>query len=211
MRRWLKVLLIVGGSGIVLVGLAIGGFAWWLGAHKAELRAKGAEAESRGREYARGKDSNACINESLVRLEHAGGIVEQALLRVFLKGCLQSAARDPGLCAGVPATKEILKSASWRNEICAAHGKPSDQACGQLFGTIQEVCHPTAGSPPWPRASSTGVDRGELDGCWIAHAPPSGLKACCPTSSDRSRRAQDDRGRDGGARRAARGAMRAVR
>jgi hypothetical protein len=148
MPRWLKALLIVGGSGILLVGLAIGAFAWWLGANKGELRAKGVEAENRGREYARGKDSNACINESLVRLEHAGGIVEQALLGVFLKRCLESAARDPGLCTGVPATKEIFQSASWRNEICAAHGKPNDQACGRLLGTIQEVCHPTAGSPP---------------------------------------------------------------
>jgi hypothetical protein len=145
MPRWLKVMLIVGGSGVALVGLAVGGFVWWLVANKGELRAKGIEAENRGREYASGKDSNACINESLVRLEHAGGIMEQAVLGVFLKGCLESAARDPRLCTGVPATNEIMASARWRSEICAAHGKPGDDACGRLLGTIQEVCHPTAG------------------------------------------------------------------
>jgi hypothetical protein len=71
--------------------------------------------------------------------------MEQAMLGVFLKGCLENAARDPRLCTGVPTTNEILQSARWRTEICAAHGKPGDEACARLLGTIQDVCHPKAG------------------------------------------------------------------
>jgi hypothetical protein len=143
MPRWLKILLIFGASGALLLCLAIGGFAWWLHANGGALREKGIAFEAEGKEFGLGKSSDACIDESLTRLERTRGIVQQALLGIFLKGCLRSAPRDPALCVGVPATSEILKSATWRNDICAAHGKRGDQACANLLGAIQDVCHPT--------------------------------------------------------------------
>jgi hypothetical protein len=143
MPRWLKLLLIVGASGALLLGLAIGGFAWWLNANRGELREKGIAVEAEGKQFGLAKSSHECIDESLTRLERTRGIVQQALLGTFLKGCLRSAPRDPALCMGVPATSEILRSATWRNEVCVAHGKRGDQGCANLLGTIQEVCHPT--------------------------------------------------------------------
>jgi hypothetical protein len=142
MPRWLTILLIVGASGALLLGMAIGGFAWWLNANRAEFREKGAVAEAEGKQYGLGKSSHECIDESLARLERASGIMQQALLGLFLKNCLLSAPRDPALCVGVPATSEMLRSATWRVDVCAAHGKPDDQACARLLGMIQEVCHP---------------------------------------------------------------------
>jgi hypothetical protein len=143
MPRWLKILLIIGASGALLLVLAIGGLAWWLNANRGELRQKGIAVEAEGTQYGLGKSSDACIDESLTRLERTRGIVQQALLGIFLKGCLRSAPRDPALCVGVPATSEIMQSATWRNDSCAAHGKRGDQACANLLGMIQEVCHPT--------------------------------------------------------------------
>jgi hypothetical protein len=141
MPRWLKILLVIGASGVLLLGLAIGGFVWWLNANREEFRKDGLAAEAEGERYGLGKSSPACIDESLTRLERSS-FLQQALLSIFLKSCLHSAPRDPALCAGVPATSEMVRSAFWRNEICAAHGKPGDQACARLLGAIQDVCHP---------------------------------------------------------------------
>ncbi len=141
MPQWIKVLLIAAGSGVVLLGLAIGGFAWWLSANRGALREKGIAAQAEGERFGGGKSSNACVDESLARLDRTSGFVGQALLGIFLKGCLKTAPRDPKLCVGVPATSEILPSVSWRSGACAAHGKPNDEACARLLGAIQEVCH----------------------------------------------------------------------
>jgi hypothetical protein len=143
MPTWLKVVLIVGGSGALLLALVIGGFAWWLNANRDDLRAKGLAAQAEGQQYGTGKTSQACIDESLKRLDRTDGFMQRAVLGMFLKSCLQSAPSDPALCTGVPATSEILRSATWRNDLCAAHGKPGDQGCANLVGMIQEVCRPT--------------------------------------------------------------------
>jgi hypothetical protein len=135
-------LLILGTSGALLLALAIGGFVWWLIANRAELRQKGIAAQAEGKQYGVDKSSHACVDESLTRLDRTGGIIQQTMLGMFLKGCLRSAPRDPALCVGVPATSEMLQSAIWRTDTCAAHGKPGDEACARLFGMIQEVCHP---------------------------------------------------------------------
>jgi hypothetical protein len=143
MPGWLKVLLIIFASGALLLCLVIGGFAWWISANRGALREKGLAFEAEGKQFGLGKTSDACIEESLTRLDRTSGIMDRALLGIFLKGCLQSAPRDPALCVGVPATSEIMKSATWRNDICAAHGKAGDQGCANLLGAIQDVCHPT--------------------------------------------------------------------
>jgi hypothetical protein len=143
MPRWLKIVLVVGASGALFFGIVIGGFAWWFRANRAELRERGKAAEAEGKQYGLGKSSNACIDESLARVASTRGIMQQALLGVFMRGCLEGAPRDPALCVGVPATSEMMKSATWRNETCAARGKRGDQACFELVGTIQEVCHPS--------------------------------------------------------------------
>jgi hypothetical protein len=143
MPSWLKVVLIVGASGVLLLAAAIGGFAWWIYAKRGELKEQGTAAMAEGKQYGLGKSSQECIDGSLTRLEHTSGIMQHALLGIFLKSCLQSAQQDPSLCVGVPSTGEIFRSATWRNDICAAHGHPGDDACARLLGNIQEVCHPT--------------------------------------------------------------------
>lgn len=140
MPRWLKILLVLGASGALLLGLAIGGFVWWFDANRGALREKGMAAEAEGKQYGLGKSSRSCIDESLHRLERADGMMQQALLGAFLKGCLRGAPSDPALCVRVPAKKEIFQSATWRNDTCAAYGKPGNQACFNLVGMIQEFC-----------------------------------------------------------------------
>jgi hypothetical protein len=143
MPRWLKISVVLGASGALFVGLVIGGFVLWLHANRDQLRAKGRAAEAEGKQYGLDKSSHACIDESLTRLARTHGFWEQAVLGMFLKSCVQSAPSDPTLCEGVPATDDIWKTATWRNQFCAAHGKPGDQDCCNLVARIQEVCHPT--------------------------------------------------------------------
>ncbi len=142
MPQWIKVLLIIAASGLLLLCLAIGGFAWWLHANQKAFTEKAFAALTEGKDFGSGKTSDGCIDESLTRLDRASGIVDQAMLGVFLKGCLESAPRDPKLCVGVPATNEILPGARWRQSVCADHGRPDDQACARLLEAIQNVCHP---------------------------------------------------------------------
>lgn len=142
MPRWFKILFVFGASGAVFLALVIGGFVWWLHDNRDQLRAKGVAAEAEGKEFGVGKSSVACIDESLTRLPRTHGFWEQAVLGMFMKSCVQSAPSDPALCEGVPAASDIWKTATWRNQFCAAHGKPGDQDCCNLVAKIQEVCHP---------------------------------------------------------------------
>jgi len=142
MPLWLKIVVIMGASGTLLLGLAIGGLAWWLHANQRELRETGVAMAAEGKQYGSGKSSGACVDESFTRLERTSGIAPRALLGIFLKGCLLSAHRDSALCVGVPSTSELLKSFTWRNDVCARRGKPGDDGCFGLFRVIQEVCHP---------------------------------------------------------------------
>jgi hypothetical protein len=132
---------LIAASGLLLVCLAVGGFAWWLNANREKLREKGVAAQTEGEHFGTGKTSEACVDQSVMRLDRESGIVDQAMLELFLKACLESASRDPKLCVGVPATNEIFASASWRESVCAAHGKSNDQSCARLLTAIQEVCH----------------------------------------------------------------------
>ena len=100
--RWLKILLVLLGAAVGLLGLGMGGFAWWLSSHRAQLRAEGKQAEQAGQAYARNRDSSACVRESVARLGRTGGFIEQALVGHFLEACLKSARRGPSLCTEVP-------------------------------------------------------------------------------------------------------------
>jgi hypothetical protein len=45
-----------------------------------------------------------------------------------------------GLCNNVPPTVEIMRSAQWRADICAANGHANDQRCPNLMSAMQNYC-----------------------------------------------------------------------
>src|SRR5436305_894655 len=102
MPRWLKVTLIVVGSGLGLLALGVGAVMWWFQSHREELLANAKKSDAEGEAYGQDKDSNACLHEAVSRLSTISGITQEVQLRIFLSGCLKSAKRDPALCLGVP-------------------------------------------------------------------------------------------------------------
>ena len=141
MKRGVKILLILAGSGAALVALLGVGGVWWWHANRDRLRVQGAAIRQAGRAFGDHRDSAACLNESLLRLDRKSGLVEDAYTNIFLKSCLATAARDPALCAGVPAEREIMASVRWRMSECSRYGRPKDERCGRLLSAIQDVCH----------------------------------------------------------------------
>jgi hypothetical protein len=140
--RWLKVLIIMCAAGVLLLAAAVGGLVWWFNANKDRLRAQGDTVKAEAKAFARGKSSETCITEALARQARASGFVQETLANVFLESCLETAARDPALCADVPRESEIMATVGWRSRACAQRGKDGDQACGRLMGAVQQVCNP---------------------------------------------------------------------
>jgi hypothetical protein len=141
MPRWLKVILIVVGSGLVLLGLGVGAVVWWLQSHREELLASGKRAENEGQAFAQGKDSNGCLHEAVARLSTTSGISQEVTLRIFLTACLKAVPHEPALCVGVPEESEIMQTVAWRVQTCKDQGKAGDDACARLMAGVQSACH----------------------------------------------------------------------
>lgn len=141
MPKWLKVVLIVLGVLVLLCGLS-GLGAWsWYGANKDKLKGVSERAKKEGAAFAFNRTDDACLDEALRRLSSRSGIIDQAEHKLFLKACLEKAARSPDFCTGVPPRSELMAFAHWAVERCAAKGKPGDQDCSRLMQSVQEACH----------------------------------------------------------------------
>ena len=140
MPKWLKVVLVIFGVLVLLCGLSSAGFAWWFNENKEKLKGVSDRAMNEGRAFAYEHDAEECVDEGLRRLELRSGIVDQAEHKLFLKACLQKAARPEGFCTGVPSRGELMKFARWSVERCAAKGKTQNQECARLMQGIQEAC-----------------------------------------------------------------------
>lgn len=145
MPRWLKVVLGVLAA-LLLLCLA-GGLAGylWLENNKERLKGVGERATTEGHDFGDGRDAEACVDEALQRLSARSGIVDQAEHKLFLKACLETAAREPEFCRDVPAKGElsaqsILTNAGWAIGRCTAKGKAQDQDCTRLMQVVQEAC-----------------------------------------------------------------------
>lgn len=144
-RWWLVLLLVFGGMGLLGVAV-IGGAVWWFSANKDRLLAEGKESVAEAEAFATNHDQTACVDEGLRRGGTCDGFVCEVKAKVFTTTCLQRAAPTPGLCTGVPAPTEIIKTASWVIDECQRRGKRSDdQRCQRLVQAVPEACqHPSA-------------------------------------------------------------------
>lgn len=140
MPKWLKVVLVIVAVLVLLCGVSSAGVFWWFNANKDKLKGVSERAKAAGSAFAYEHDAEECVDEGLRRLAERSGIVDQAEHKIFLKACLQKAARPTDFCTGVPPHGEIMKFAAWAIERCAAKGKPQDQDCSRLMQGIQEAC-----------------------------------------------------------------------
>ena len=142
MPTWLKVMLAVVGSGVLLLVCAVLGLAGYMRSHRAEYAEEGRQAMSAGMAYGRtqARDSRDCIEEGLRRLPGLQGIRAEVANNVFCSACLQVAPRAPAFCDGVPAESALLDSVRWRSDVCAAHPGLDLQLCQRFLGAWQKNC-----------------------------------------------------------------------
>lgn len=145
-----KIVLAVAAAGVLVLGLAVAGFVWWLDKNKDRLKAEGDAVEARGREFAQGADQAGCVAEARSRLKGAG-FMEQVRGRLFLSACLKAAKPTEGFCEGVPPGDSIMATVAYRLEKCADAPEGERDACGRLLDEVQEHCGKASkGAAPEP-------------------------------------------------------------
>jgi hypothetical protein len=141
MPKWLKITLVLCGVGVLLLGLLVGGVAWWFSANKDKLVQEGRAAETAGKAFGTTHAQGECIDDALAQLGSCGesGIMCEVSLKIRLNACL-SVARDDGTCNGVPGRSDIMKGAVWGNDECTHRGHSGSQSCGRVLRGVVEFC-----------------------------------------------------------------------
>jgi len=140
MPTWLKVLLIIFLIGVVLVALAIFLGYRWFRAHEGELREQGQAVVAEAENFGRGKDANACVDESFVRLRRCDGFICEAKTKIFLENCVRTSTVPPGFCDNIPKSSEVLATVTWALNECSRRGMENDKPCTRLVRGLQEIC-----------------------------------------------------------------------
>ncbi len=140
MPTWLKVILIIVGI-IALLVFAAGYVGYrWIASHKGEIEASAAAVRADATAFAQGKDADACVQETLVRVDRCDGIICEAKTKLFLTICLEKTKVPPEVCAGIPKRTDFMDSAKWVLAECARRGRPNDQRCTRMITALQERC-----------------------------------------------------------------------
>src|SRR5580704_8437917 len=101
MPSWLKFVLLLLATGVLGLGLVIGGGVWWWGKNKDRIAKGGRAAQTEGRAFGRKNPRGACIDDGLTRLKSCAPLdfLCEAGIKIRLKSCI-SVAEDDGACKG---------------------------------------------------------------------------------------------------------------
>lgn len=105
-----------------------------------EYVAKGQDVRAEGKQFGQNVSEPKCVEEAMSRYRRKTGIVGGIEQGVWLGGCLDESAFDSAFCEGVPRQEDLVRSATWRVERCAAFGLPGDSTCPTLLGQMQTYC-----------------------------------------------------------------------
>ncbi len=141
MPKWLKVMLIVIGVGVLGLALLVGGVVWWASANKEKFAATGKKAQEDGTRFGATHTKDQCVDEALSHLKDCGtfDFVCEGGNKIALASCM-GVARDDGTCKDVPERTDIFKMATWANDECARRGFRGSQPCGRLIQAIPDGC-----------------------------------------------------------------------
>jgi len=140
MPTWLKVLLIVFGVIVLVIGgLTAGIYVWWQNQGSALMSSIG-----EGTTFGKDKDRAACVDETVARIKKEGGFTAAVKVQLFFEECLKAAKPVAGFCDDVPPKSEMLKSATWLEQINRKHGLNGTYEVG-LLAEIQKICDADAG------------------------------------------------------------------
>lgn len=141
MPKWLKVVLILFGVGVLGLALFVGGIAWWVSANKERLAATGKNAQEEGARFGASHTQEQCLDDGLSHLKGCGAMdfICEAGNKIRLVSCLGAAQAD-GTCNDVPSRNDIFKIATWSNEECTRRGFRGSQQCGRMMQALPEAC-----------------------------------------------------------------------
>ncbi len=140
MSRTLKIFLVVGLSGLLLLVLMVLAFFKFVSDNKDDWLAKGRDTLQEGIEAGKTLRDVDCLVEAVARHRDGRDGFAGMGARFWFKGCLQSAAPTDTLCLDVPKSTDIVGSIRWQTATCAKHGLTGESACGGTFSEIQRVC-----------------------------------------------------------------------
>ena len=130
--------------GLLAVVLVVGGIAFvWVRGAVDRFVSAGQQVMSEGRTLGQSITAAACVDSAFARYprDRAVSIGEGVTHKVFLEGCLGTAAPSPELCSDAPAGDQatIVQVSLWARRACAARGV-NDQTCPQLMLSVHDYC-----------------------------------------------------------------------
>jgi len=140
MPTWVKVVLIIFLVGFVVLVAGIIIAARWVRSQGASLQTEGKALMAEAQEYGKGKDGEACVDESFRRLKTCNGFICEARVKIFLQACLPSATVPPEFCEGVPKPSEIMATVRYQLGECEKRGMTNDKPCTRLIAGVQAYC-----------------------------------------------------------------------
>ena len=145
MSRNVKLILIIGGSFLLLTMIVVG-VGIYLIAQKSKGWAESSMTVMRdGEEFGKQTDEQGCLSKALTRMKKTPGLTDGFKSAIdnnlFLTGCLDTSRPTPEFCAGVPPVTEIMASVAWRAESCRKEVKQDPYGyCNNLFSAVQTHC-----------------------------------------------------------------------
>lgn len=150
MPSWLRVILILLATGVVLLAAMITGGYYWFKRHGPATLEAGRKIEQEGKEFGRKVKADSCLARALQIARPQSGFRSQMRARLFLDGCLETAARDAGTCEGVPSPMNPFKVTLWGKARCETAGRDGDPACEQIMQALPPYCHAPTERVPDP-------------------------------------------------------------
>ena len=141
MPKWAKVLLIVVGVGVLLVGIAgyIGAKALQGGIDHMVKVAEDAKVD--GEVFGMTATQEECLEETANRsdCDRMQVICIHAASR-FMWACLESATHDPSFCEGVPPSSMGQGIMNWVEKKCEQYGQPHEENCIMAISMTPGFC-----------------------------------------------------------------------
>ena len=142
MPKWAKVLLIVMGVGVLIVGIAgyIGAKALMKGIDNFEKSAEAAQTD--GEVFGMTGTQEECLEETADRSVNCEGV---KLLCVptaggFLWACLESATHEISFCEGIPPASINHAVRSWSEKKCQRYGQAHEENCIMALSVAPGFC-----------------------------------------------------------------------
>jgi hypothetical protein len=133
--------LIFGCSAVVVIAIvAVVAGVWFVRSKSGEWIAQGKAVRAEGGSFGLHASESQCLSETMTRYRSAPGMMGGVKQSVWLGGCLDASAYDPEFCTGVPPMEEIVRTAEWRNRVCAGFGLSGDPTCPSMLSEMQRYC-----------------------------------------------------------------------